>query len=82
MNIKMYSVLDLKTGCFSHPFYEVTNGSAVRAFVDTAQNKDHPFNKHPEDYQLYYIGEFRDDTGSIVCVVPELLMAAINAVTE
>ena len=82
MNIKMYSVLDAKTGCYSHPFYEVSNGSAVRAFTDTVRTADHPFNRHPEDYCLVHIGEFADDTGVITSTTPVVLVTAANVIVE
>lgn len=82
MIIKMFSVLDQKTGVFSHPFYEVTTGSAIRAFTDTVQTKDHPFNRHPDDYSLYFIGEYDDATASINGMIPQVLVTAMNVITE
>lgn len=82
MIISLFSVLDTKTGIYSHPFYEVTRGSAIRAFTDTVKTKDHPFNRHPEDYALVYLGEFDDNNAAIVSGAPELLVTAANVITE
>ena len=82
MKIGMFSVIDNKTGVYSHPFYEVTRGSAIRAFMDTVKTADHPFNRHPEDYALVYIGEFDDQTSVIVTGNIEVLITAINCLAE
>ena len=82
MIIGMFSVIDSKTGVYSYPFYEVTRGSAIRAFMDTVKTTDHPFNRHPEDYALVYLGQFDDQTAVIVSGVPEVLISAVNCLVE
>ena len=82
MIIGMFCVVDAKTGVYSHPFYEVTRGSAVRAFTDTVHTKDHPFNRHPEDYSLCYLGQYDDSNATIVSGVPEIIATAINVISE
>ena len=77
---KMYSVRDAKTEIFSNPFYAKTHGEAERNF-SMAVNDNNPNNmlsKFPEDYQLWYIGEFDDHTGKMT--IPELPIAIANAV--
>lgn len=82
MIMSVFSVVDGKTGIYSHPFYDVTRGSAVRAFQDTVRTKDHPFNRHPEDYTLVFIGTYDDNTGRIVSEVPEVIATASNLIVE
>ena len=82
MIMRIFTVCDLKTGVYSHPFYEVSNGSAVRAFTDTVRTNDHPFNRHPEDYVLYFIGEYDDTIGRIYSTEPELIVTASNVIVE
>jgi len=66
MIVKMFTVYDSKAELYLPPFYNQTTGQAVRAFGDTCNQKDHPFNKHPEDYTLFELGTFDDNTAIIV----------------
>lgn len=64
MEIKLYSIKDTKMG-FQQVFCLPNNASAIRWFGDTVTNKDHPMNRHPEDYQIFSIGTLDDQTGEI-----------------
>lgn len=65
MNMKIFSIFDEKTEVYSKPFYELTIGSAIRVFSDAANDPQSPFSKHPEDYTLFLIGDFDDNTGEV-----------------
>lgn len=60
MKIKMFTVYDIKAQAYLPPFYMQSTGQAMRVFEDTANDKDHQFGKHPEDYVLYEVGTFDD----------------------
>ena len=64
MLLKMYSVFDSKADAFLPPFFLHNNGLALRTFGDACNMKDHQFGKHPEDYTLFELGVFEDDSGS------------------
>lgn len=75
MVTKAFSVYDAKGKFFGVPFFMLNEGLASRAFDDLV-NDPHSFvNKHPEDYQLYEIGEFRDDEAVMVTLTPMKLVA-------
>jgi len=63
---KLFTVYDEKAEAFLPPFFVPTEGIAKRAFSDCVNNKEHAFGKHPQDYSLFYMGEFFDDNGQIV----------------
>jgi len=63
---KMYSVFDSKAETHTPPFYDHAEGRAIRTFSDCCNDPGHQFGKHPEDYTLFLIGTFDDDTGTIV----------------
>ncbi len=65
MILKMFSVYDSKAEAYTPPFYEKTMGLAVRAFQETCNLADHPFNKYPEDYTLFSVGDFDDQNAKI-----------------
>ena len=61
--MKMFTVKDKKSEGFSMPFFQKTFGLAERSFKDAAQDTNSQIAKHPEDFALYYIGEFDEVTG-------------------
>lgn len=65
MKVKIYAVLDTKISAFMQPFFALTNGQAMRMFGDTVEDTNSNFHKHPEDYALYYLGEFDDASGKL-----------------
>ena len=71
MRYKVVSVRDRAVATFGQPIFCSAIGQAVRSFGDEIKNTSSPFNKHPEDYDLYYLGEFDDDTGEFINVKPE-----------
>lgn len=57
------SCFDTKMGSFQRPYFAPTVGAAIRAFGDEVVNPESPMAKHPEDYQLFQVGAFLDDSG-------------------
>jgi hypothetical protein len=65
MNIQLFSIHDVKAGAYLPPFTLPTTQMAKRTFADTVNDRNHSFSKHPEDYTLFHIGEFDDESGMI-----------------
>jgi len=63
-----YSVYDKKAQAFGQLFPSVTKGSAERAFTENVNTADSMANKYPDDFALYQIHDFDDDTGQVVNV--------------
>lgn len=63
MILKMFSIFDAKASIFHPPFYKRSHGEAERDFSQTANNKETQLNQFPEDYDLYYLGEYDDNSG-------------------
>nr|UXQ88144.1 MAG: nonstructural protein [Microvirus sp.] len=61
----MYSVYDSKSESYTIPFFDYAEGRALRSFADCCQDPAHQFGKHPEDYTLFSVGIFDDNTGSL-----------------
>lgn len=79
MKMKMFSFFDSKAAFFSNPFYEQREGAAIRMFADAVNDSSNPnnlLNKHPEDYSLFLLGEFDNDTGAIDMIKPLNLVTA------
>lgn len=77
----VYAVFDIKVEKFMLPWYAQNNASAIRVFKDNV-NGDSPFNKHPEDYDLYLLGTFDEDTGAIAGTDKLRLLNATDVLEE
>lgn len=64
-NLRIYSIYDKKAVAYTNPFYYHQKGQAIRGFEDAVNDLQSPLNKHPEDFQLFQIGEWNDTTGVI-----------------
>ena len=62
MKLQVIAIYDSKAKCYSAPMTFVALGTATRAFEDEVNNPQSPYNKHPEDYTLFHLGEFDDQS--------------------
>jgi len=65
MNHLIFCVHDAKASAHLPPFFLPTAGMAVRAISDCVNDPSHAFGQHPEDYTLFQLGSFDDQTGMI-----------------
>jgi len=63
MKINVYSIFDTKTAAFMQPFFMSTHGSATRAFAEVVNDSTHMIGKSPEDFSLFRLAAFDDNTG-------------------
>jgi len=63
MKLKIYSIRDAKTEVFNTPFYQKTHGEAERNFARTVGDDKTTIHAYPEDFDLYYLGEYDDNEG-------------------
>lgn len=62
MKMKMFSVYDSKAESFITPWFQPTHGLAERIFTDEVNNPKSSMNHHPEDFTLFYLGEYDPTT--------------------
>jgi len=67
---KLFSAHDAKLGVFNAPFTFTHVGQAMRAWEEVCKDGKSPFSKFPDDFVLYEIAEFDEDTGQIVAHNP------------
>ncbi|AXH78052.1 MAG: nonstructural protein [Microviridae sp.] len=74
----IYAVKDLAVQVFGTPFFVRAKGEAIRSFQDEANNtsSDSAIAKHPEDYELYILGHYDEQTGQITPCDIELVARA------
>lgn len=75
MNMKLYSLKDTKAGNFDRVWPAPNHVVALRTVTPEVNRKDpaNMINSNPEDFELYCVGTFDSDTGS---VDPELTLIA------
>lgn len=75
MKLKMYAVRDRASDQFANPMFLTSNGQAIRAFADeiNRSGENNMLHQHPEDFDLYTLGEYDTDTGELKPTRPEQL---------
>lgn len=71
MRYKIVSVRDRAIDTFGQPVFVNNIGGAIRSFGDEIKRphtaeRPNQFNQHPDDFDLYLMGEFDDETGEFV----------------
>ena len=82
MKLNAYTIYDVASGVYLRPFFSQADGQAIRGFKDIATDADHEIGKHPEDYTLFRIGSFNDNTGKMEGENPEKLATALELVAQ
>lgn len=81
MILKMYSIRDAKAEIFITPFFKKTHGEAERDFQTAVNDSKTTLHKYPEDFDLYYLGEYDDQKGLTQPLdTPQHVAKAISAV--
>ncbi len=62
------SVKDRAADIFNRPFFVPHRNVAIRDFTDEVNRKadDNQLSKHPDDFDLYLLGQFDDNTGKFI----------------
>lgn len=63
MLMQIIAVRDNRIEAFMQPTFVAHPGQGVRAFQDHCQDEKTDFHRHPEDFDLYLLGEYNDQTG-------------------
>lgn len=77
-----YAIYDTAAMVYMNPVLARTRGEAERVFEDLAQDANHPIGAHPEDYSLFYIGDFNDNTGELTNQINQCLCTGLEAVAK
>lgn len=83
MVLNIFAVLDHKASAYAQPFFMPTKAQASRAFGDVSLDQKSDIARHPEDYSLYHLGVFHQDTGKIVSFdKPEVICKALDFIVQ
>lgn len=80
---KVFSIRDAKAEFFNSPFLQKTEGEAERTFTSLVNDNQSTLSKHPEDYDLYFVGEYDDNTGKYdLQEAPVHRIKAVNCIAK
>ena len=80
MKLNAYTIYDTASATYLRPFFTNADGQAMRSFKDIATDADHDIGKHPEDYTLFRIGTFDDNTGKLATEQLSKLLTGLECV--
>jgi len=82
MNKHLFTVYDSAAGAYLDPFVAPSIEFALREFRSIINKEGHQFNKFPEDYTLFHIGEFNPMNALLEGIGPTSLGVAITFVEK
>lgn len=76
MIYKIFALKDRAAKVFGQPMFSVSEGGQVRAFSDEINRPDdkNMLYLHPDDFDLYRLGDYDDESGSFVSYPAELVV--------
>lgn len=75
----VFAIKDVKVG-FMSPFIRQNKELAIRDFKDAlvSPSENNLFRLHPEDYELWQIGEFNQESGILTSKIEHLFSAIVG----
>lgn len=73
--MQIYAIKDLEAKTMGTPFFQPSQPHAVRAFKTEINRADqtNTIYLYPEEFDLYYLGEFNEETGEITPKIERIL---------
>lgn len=81
MSVKcVMSVFDSASRLFGQPFFVPATAAAVRSVGDETNRAaaDNALYQHPEDFELYHIGDYDDVSGALIPISPVVLVCRVK----
>lgn len=66
MKKQIFTVFDSAAGLFLEPFFAPSMEYAIREFRQAVGTEGHQFNRFPEDFTLFHVGEFDPEKGEVL----------------
>jgi hypothetical protein len=67
MILTIYSIHDSAANAYLPPFFMHNDGLAIRTFQDMVNSKEeNNISKHPDQFTLFKLGEYDDNTGELI----------------
>lgn len=79
MQHKIYAIRDAKAEVYGSPWYKKTHGEAERDFSTLVNDPKSTVNQYPDDFDLYYVGEYNDESGAFQTLpTPQHIVKAVQ----
>lgn len=78
MRLMIVAVRDRALDAYLRPFFVNALGGAIRGFQDEINRADGEMFKHPDDYDLYHLGDWDDETGQFTSQQPKQIAIGKN----
>jgi len=65
MQLKLFIIRDSKGGYFGNPLVQHSHAEAERTFKKLALDQKTDISQFPEDFDLYFIGDYDNVTGKL-----------------
>lgn len=65
MKLLAFTIFDIKALQYHPPFFQHTDGAAVRMLRDLVEDPNTTIGRHPMDYVLYCAGSYDDSNGQM-----------------
>lgn len=79
---RMYSIKDVKSVTYHNPFPAENTIIAMRETQSFVNNQKSQIADYPEDFQLWYVGTFDNDTGRYLQEEPAFVIEIVSLKKE
>lgn len=77
--LRMYSIYDRKSTLWTRPFFNKSDADATRGFQIGANDSEIQLGMFPEDFDLFFMGVFNEETGTYMIMdKPLFVVSAIS----
>lgn len=81
MKLGIY-VMNDKRSTFMTPSFDYNDATAIRNFEHACDNDQSLMFTHPEDFSIYRIGEYDNESGVITPCDPKLIADGVGSIIE
>lgn len=76
--LKIYAIRDTKINAYARPFFLQNESILERSIQDALSDPEQTITKHPEDFAVFHLGEYEEETGKITAIPPEHLFNVVD----
>lgn len=80
MIAKAFALRDIKADAFGSPFFLPNENIAKRLLAEWAQDKRSEVGKYPNDFVMFEIGTFDNESGKLSPLVPPSMVCSVVSV--
>jgi hypothetical protein len=78
MELKIYAIRDVRTEAFLKPMFLQNAAVLERALLDARNDENSTLSMHPQDYQVFKLGTYDDNSGEIWAEEPTFMFNVIE----